>query len=507
MSDAQTLISLLNAGHRCVRILTQEEPEAMGVVAEACQSLGRPLKVWSVVQGMRDFAGVDIDHGKEGAGAVLRSIAAGARRGDLDRVVYALMDVADHLSEPETVRALREALLTGPATGSGGAGTGGQIVLIDHSDRYPRSVDHHCVKMELSLPDEEELERILRSVVQQEHRFEPIDVNVSKRDVSRIVANLRGLTRRQAQQVVREAITDDRKLDAADVPRMIASKRMLVGSGDLLEFVEAPTSMDEIGGMSRLKKWLADRSGAFSKEAEKFGISPPRGVLLLGVQGAGKSLCAKAVATAWTRPLLRLDPGVLYDRYVGESERRLREALHQVEAMAPAVLWIDEIEKALGSAAGSSASDGGLSRRMFGTMLTWMQEREAPVFVVATANAIDELPPELMRKGRFDEIFFVDLPGDDSRRAIFEVHLKKRGRDPGAFDMDRLVASSAGFSGAEIEQAVVAAMHQCFAARARDVTAEAIVGVMRESPPLSVTMRERVQALRAWAHGRCVPAE
>jgi len=509
MPDVDALCDLLNAGHRCVRVVTHEESEAVTVLREAAAQSKRPLKVWTPVQGLRFDSGLDTDHGPEDARSVLKLIGAGARRGDLDRTIYALFDLADHLTEPETVRALREVLLSGPAIGGDGPGTGGQVVLVDHSDRYPKSIDHHCVRMELSLPDEEELERILRSVTQQEHRFEPIEVKISKRDVVRMVANLRGLTRRQARQVVREAITGDRRLDAQDIPRMIASKRMLVGSGELLEFVEAPTSMDEIGGMARLKRWLSDRNASFSKEAIAFGIAPPRGVLLLGVQGAGKSLCAKAVATAWNRPLLRLDPGVLYDRYVGESERRLREALHQIEAMAPAVLWIDEIEKALGSAAGSTASDGGLSRRMFGTMLTWMQERTAPVFVVATANAIDDLPPELMRKGRFDEIFFVDLPGDESRRAIFDLHLRKRGRDPSRFDLARLVASSAGFSGAEIEQAIIASLHQRFGADrgSRDVTTEDIVGVMHESPPLSATMRERIQSLRAWAHGRCVQAE
>ncbi|QYK47789.1 MAG: AAA family ATPase [Phycisphaeraceae bacterium] len=506
MDDVTRLVNLLKSGHRCVRIVTHEESEALDVVVEASNTLGRPLKVWSAVQGLRDWSGVEADNVHDGARAVLKRFAGEARRGDLDRTIYAMLDLADHLNEPETLRALREALLSGPAIGGSGAGTGGQLVLIDHSDRIPATVEHHAVRLDLSLPDEEELEALLRKTVQQEHRYEPIEVNVSKREVARIVANLRGLTRRQARQIVREAITDDRKLDASDIPRMIASKRLLLGSGELLEFVEAPTSMDEIGGMGRLKKWLADRAASFSKEASQFGLTPPRGVLLLGVQGAGKSLCAKAVATAWTRPLLRLDPGVLYDRYVGESERRLREALRQVEAMAPAVLWVDEIEKALGSASGSAASDGGLSRRMFGTMLTWMQEHREPVFLVATANAIDELPPELMRKGRFDEIFFVDLPGEEARRAIVELHLRKRGRDPARFDIPRLVAASAGFSGAEIEQAIVATMHERFAAR-KEPTTESIEDVMRQSPPLSVTMRERIEKLRAWASGRCVPAE
>jgi SpoVK/Ycf46/Vps4 family AAA+-type ATPase len=228
-------------------------------------------------------------------------------------------------------------------------------------------------------------------------------------------------------------------------------------------------------------------------------------VLLLGVQGAGKSLSAKAIATAWKRPLLRLDPGALYDRYVGESERRLRESLKQAEAMAPIVLWIDEIEKGFASASHQS-NDGGLSQRMFGALLTWMQEHNAPVFLVATANNIDALPPELLRKGRFDEIFFVDLPSAPARRTIFQIHLTKRKRDSNLFDLDRLASASDGYSGAEIEQAIVSAMHGAFASGAQ-LNSDHILAALRESPPLSVTMRERIADLRAWADGRCVPAD
>ena len=226
-------------------------------------------------------------------------------------------------------------------------------------------------------------------------------------------------------------------------------------------------------------------------------------MLLLGVQGAGKSLCAKAIATAWGRPLLRLDPGTLYDRYVGESERRLREALHQAEMMAPLVLWIDEIEKGFASAA-SQSTDGGLSQRMFGTLLTWMQDHEARVFLVATANNIDALPPELLRKGRFDQIFFVDLPGQTARKQILRIPIARRNRDPGKFDLARLSASSDGYSGAEIEQAIIAALHEAYAAK-RDLTTDAIAAALAESPPLSVTMAERITALRQWAQDRCVP--
>lgn len=501
MGDANRLTSLLRAGHRCVRIVTHEEPEALDVVTQAALTLDRPLKLWTAVQGLTQWSsvapgGVSMDDAK----GVLRHIASLARSGDPEHSIFVLMDVADHLGDADTLRALREVLLAPRNAGL-------QLVMIDHTERVPRTVEAHSVRFELSLPDEEELEDLLRATVRREHRAKPVEVKLTKRDVARIVTNLRGLTRRQATQTVHEAVADDRVLCPEDIPRMIATKRAMVGAGELLEFVEAPTSMDEIGGMSRLKKWLSDRSRSFSKEAEAFGLTPPRGVLLLGVQGAGKSLCAKAVATAWHRPLLRLDPGVLYDRFVGESERRLREALHQVEAMAPAVLWIDEIEKALASSSGSGGGgDGGLSRRMFGTMLTWMQERSAPVFVVATANAIEELPPELMRKGRFDEIFFVDLPGPVARRAILEVHLRRRARDPATLDLSRLVDATRGYSGAEIEQGVVSALHEAFA-RGVNLSTESLERALVESPPLSVTMSERINHLRAWASGRCVPAD
>src|SRR4029077_1905948 len=225
---------------------------------------------------------------------------------------------------------------------------------------------------------------------------------------------------------------------------------------------------------------------------------------MLGVQGAGKSLAAKAIATAWKRPLLRMDVGALYDKYIGESERRLRDALKQAERMAPIILWIDEIEKAFASAA-SQSSDGGLSKRMFGTLLTWMQERTAPVFLMATANDIEALPPELLRKGRFDEIFFVDLPGLEARSAIIEIHLKKRRRDPKRFDVAALAVASDGFSGAEIEQAIVSAMHEAFAAKS-ELATEHLLSAVKTSPPLSVTMAEKVQELRNWAQGRCVSA-
>jgi SpoVK/Ycf46/Vps4 family AAA+-type ATPase len=279
----------------------------------------------------------------------------------------------------------------------------------------------------------------------------------------------------------------------------------LISAVGVLEFVDRPATLDDVGGLSRLKKWLREREAGLTIEGQAAGLEAPKGVLLLGVQGAGKSLSAKAIATAWQRPLMKLDPGVLYDRYVGESERRLREALRQAEAMAPVVLWIDEIEKGFASAA-SQSTDGGLSQRMFGTLLSWMQDRAAPVFLVATANNIDALPPELLRKGRFDEIFFVDLPGAEAREQIFKIHLRKRKQKIESFDLRVLVSESDGFSGGEIEQAVVAGVYSAFQEQ-RGMTTKDVEQSLRGTVPLSVTMRERISSLRTWARERCVMAE
>jgi SpoVK/Ycf46/Vps4 family AAA+-type ATPase len=358
---------------------------------------------------------------------------------------------------------------------------------------------------ELTLPDERELEQILKHTLRARSEEVPVQVYLNRRDLDTIIRNLKGLTRRQARQIILDAVCGDSRFDISDVNHILAQKRRLLQSAGLLEYVEAPVDLEEIGGLVRLKNWLNQRRCALSKDAAEFGITAPKGVLMLGVQGAGKSLAAKAVATAWQMPLMRMDVGALYDKYIGESERRLHDTLKQAEMMAPIVLWIDEIEKAFASAASRSV-DGGLSQRMFGALLTWMQERAGGVFTIATANDIEALPPELLRKGRFDEIFFVDLPTFDARAQIFAIHLKKRSRDPGQFDLAALAAASDGYSGAEIEQAVVAGLHTAFADQ-QQLTTKHILAALEGSPPISVTMRERIADLREWAQGRCVPAD
>ncbi|HSI35890.1 MAG TPA: AAA family ATPase [Tepidisphaeraceae bacterium] len=522
MTDSDRFQSLLAARYPCVAVTTAEEHDGVELAIHAAVEAGLPVWLWSQSKGVRDGLLRDappVPDTEHPAAALYHLESAEAGR----RSLFVALDLCPHLSRDERVlRQWRDLVARCARDGS-------TLLMIDcHADR-PDVVRQTAAVFELSLPDEAELEQILKSTLRDRNDERPVQVVLGRRDVETILRNLKGLTRRQAAQLIVDAVCDDNRLDVQDVNHILAGKRRLLQSSGLLEYVESPVDLAEIGGLERLKLWLDRRKGAMTKEAAAFGIDPPRGVLMLGVQGAGKSLAAKAVATAWRVPLMRMDVGALYDRYVGESERRLRDTLRQAESMAPIVLWIDEIEKAFASAA-SRSTDGGLSQRMFGTLLTWMQERgtrtppfsrdpkdelqaspqgSAPapgVFVIATANDIEALPPELLRKGRFDEIFFVDLPTLDARAQILTIHLKRRNRDPKQFDLATLAQASDGFSGAEIEQAIVSALHEAFATKT-ELTTQIILDVLAKSPPISVTMRERIDGLRAWARGRCVPAD
>jgi len=516
-SDHQRLDHLLSTRVPCIAVQTFEESHVLHLVRQVVAERGWNLWVWTVTDGLRDglVSGPSLPDSQHPAAAMYQ-IADAIRTRTGDRpAVYVVLDLAGHLDDDRTLRTAREAIAA--AAESMNANPGGNIpagarremprghlLLVDHEASLPPVVAASATRWEISLPDEAELEQIIRSTVREVSADRPVAVQLNRKDLDVIVRNLRGLTRRQARQLITECCRDDHRFDADDINHILPAKRRMIGDG-LLDYVEAPVDMAEIGGLRRLKTWLDHRKGWQEDKATEYGLQPARGILLLGVQGAGKSLAAKAVATAWKWPLLRLDAGSLYDRYIGESERRLRDALHQVERMSPAVLWIDEIEKGFASAA-SQSSDGGLSKRMFGTLLTWMQERSCPVFLVATANDIEALPPELLRKGRFDEIFFVDLPDLEARASILSIHLRRRKRDPARFDLAALAEAADGFSGAELEQAVIAALHEAFAAGA-DLTADQLLRAIRTSPPLSVTMAERIQSLRDWSKGRCVEAD
>jgi SpoVK/Ycf46/Vps4 family AAA+-type ATPase len=512
LSDIEVLARLFRTGHPLVWISTSDESEALDAVRQAAVNDGRGVYLWSCVQGVSQdlLAGSAPEDGTEGPIVGLARMAQLIRdygpTGDPQAFagtgrrapVLVMLDLMDHLSDVRVMRVFRDVAARVERDGA-------ILVLVDHRSEGPPILGSLAHRVELSLPDEAEIDRIIRATLRDLHQKRPIRIDLKRSELETAIRNLRGLSRRQIVQIIRDVVIDDRAFDADDLPAIIAAKRRSLAGSGMLEHVEALSGLDQIGGMKNLKRWLLTREGALVREAAEFGLTPPRGVLLLGVQGAGKSLCAKAIAAAWHRPLMRMNVGALYDRFVGQSEKQLREALRQAEAMSPVVLWIDEIEKGFASAA-SQSTDGGLSKRLFGELLTWLQEHRAPVFTVATANDIEALPPELLRKGRFDEIFFVDLPGPDARREILRIHLKRKKRAPENFDLHQLVELTEGYSGSEIEQAILSALHDAYATKS-DMTTESLARAIAGSPPLSVTMAERIADLREWAQRRCVPAE
>ena len=495
MNDVSEFIKLIKAGYCCISIVTHEEAEALDVIRRAAKNLEYDMKIWSAGRGIRDghypVFSIDSTHCDICEG--LQEFASGPTK-----TLYVMLDTARHLDSNINLRILRDAIGRIELNKS-------ILVLIDSEEKLPDVVKSYCRPFELSLPSDTELDMLLRSTLREIHDMTPLEIGITKGGLQAIIRNLRGLSLRQAKQLICDVVSTDHRFEDEDVNRIIAGKRRMIRSDGLLEYVEAPLKMDEIGGMANLKQWLELRKNGFDEKAFEFGITPPHGVLILGVQGAGKSLCAKAIATAWQQPLYRLDCGTLYNSYIGESERNLRKALKQIEAMSPAILWIDEIEKAFASAA-SQSTDGGLSKRMFATLLTWMQEHQEAVFLVATANDIQALPPELLRKGRFDEIFFVGLPNTESRKAILSIHLDKRKRDPKKFNLNKLAKLSEGYSGSEIEQAVLSALHEAYA-NDREIDNDLIIKCIQSSPPISVTMAEHIHELNRWARGRCVLAD
>ena len=485
---------LIRSGYPILSLETHDEDHAVELVRAAADALHRPLFEWTVTTGLRrtrpDAAETGVAPGKPGPALDYTLDNKG------EKELYLFKDLGAHGKDPVVCRQLRDLRGRDHVT----------AILVD-AEPLPDAVRRLTVPLSLTLPDVTELEQVIkdtfRKVRDQSHA--EVTSSVTRRELEQMAQTLRGLTRAEAARVVTSAIYDDYQLTSEDLPRLVEAKRLLLRAAGCLESITVNVTTDEIGGLDNLKRWLARRRHGMTAKARAFGLEPPRGILLLGVQGCGKSLCARVVAADWGMPLLRMDPGVLYQKYIGESENRLREALAQAETMAPVVLWIDEIEKAFASAAAESA-DGGLSQRMFGTLLSWMQDHRSPIFMVATANNIAALPPELMRKGRFDEVFFVDLPDAASRRTIWAIHLRRRKRDAERFDLDALAEVAEGFSGAEIEQAVQSALYAAFAA-GEELTDEHLRAEVAATKPLSVLMRERVVELRRWAKDRCVPAD
>ena len=376
------------------------------------------------------------------------------------------------------------------------------LIILSPILRFPSDLEKDITVLDYSLPTKDELELSLERVVRSAREIAGVQLKMSDEDRERVLNAARGLTCIEAENVFAKSLVMDRKLDLGII---IAEKEQLIRRSQVLEYYESLEGFANVGGMDLVKQWLRKRGVAFTEKARRFGLPEPKGLLLLGVQGAGKSLLAKAVASQWQLPLLRLDLGRVFSELVGSSEQNMRTALRLAESVAPCVLWLDEIEKGLAGATGSGNSDAGTSARVFGSLLTWMQEKTSPVFVIGTSNDISVLPPEILRKGRFDEIFFVDLPQVQERREIFAIHLARRGRDPLNYDLNQLALKSDGFSGAEIEQVIIDGLYDAFEDE-RDLSDEDLLRDLANTIPLSQTMESRISALRQWARHHARPA-
>jgi MoxR-like ATPase len=374
------------------------------------------------------------------------------------------------------------------------------VVTSPRTDISPDLEKDVCV-LDYPLPGAEELEVLLQRICKDVAEAANVNIALDPKDQEKLIQAALGLTLQEAENVFAKTIVHDGTLTGGDVSMVLSEKQQIIRKSGLLEYCEPHTEVADVGGLALLKEWLAKRSAAFSARARQFGLPAPKGVLLVGVQGCGKSLCAKAVSRMWNMPLLRFDMGRMFASLVGSSEGNIRRAIAIAESIAPVVLWVDEIDKAFSGSKDSAYTDGGTTARVMSTFLTWLSEKHKPVFVVATANNISQLPPELLRKGRLDEIFFVDLPNAAERRQVFEIHLRKRGRDPARFALDQLAAATDGFSGAEIEEAVISSLYDVFDLE-KELETPDLIKSAKETVPLSRTMAEEISALRSWADGR-----
>ncbi|MEO1201562.1 MAG: AAA family ATPase [Pseudomonadota bacterium] len=474
------------------RILEMLKSASLAVSAAEPGTEHLPLFRWTVTDGLQRL---DIQLEPQTINSdptdVLRHIRAVDKAG-----IYVLLDFHPFLEDPVHVRLMKDICIRFRAARR-------QLVLISHKIKLPSELESFSARVELALPSEAERRAIVERVADEWSREnQGSRVKADRRAYSMLVENLSGLTYKDTERLARNAVFQDGAITSSDLPGVMQAKYDLLNRGGALQFEYDTAKFSDVGGLSRLKEWLSQRRPAFRRESDAAHLDPPKGILLIGVQGCGKSLAAKATAGVFGVPLLRLDFGSLYDKYHGETERKLRDSLKTADVMAPCVLWIDEVEKGI---AGRN-SETGTTQRVLGTFLTWLAEKQSRVFVVATANDISSMPPELVRKGRFDEIFFVDLPTMRVRASIFAIHLTSRDCALSDFDIERLATASEGFSGAEIEQSVVSALYAAHA-KSEALGTEHILDELSATRPLSVVMSERIDALRSWADGRTVPAD
>ncbi|CAN5678024.1 AAA family ATPase [soil metagenome] len=489
----EELSVLIQAQYPLIYLVTFEEERAERTIAALAQQRPqRRMYTWTMTHGM-------VEYGQEGgAGQQNNTVSPQAAINwtmrQKEPSIFVFKDLHPFKDSPEVTRSLRDAI-------EGFRGTQKTIVLMSPVQEIPIELEKEVVVLDFRLPNMSELNQVLSAELEKSRT-----TSITTEGREKLLKAALGLTRDEAEKVFRKSRVIAGQLTEGEVDIVLSEKKQLIRRNGILDYIEEDETIDSVGGLEELKHWLKQRSNAFTERAREYGLPQPKGMLILGVPGCGKSLIAKTTARLWGLPLLRLDMGRVYDgSMVGRSEANLRNALRTAESISPAVLFIDEIDKAFAGSAGSADSDGGTSSRIFGSFLTWMQEKTSPVFVIATANRVERLPSEFLRKGRFDEIFFVDLPNEEERKEIFKIHLSKRRSDIERFDFDQLSKVCEGFSGAEIEQGLISAMYEAFA-QGREFTQLDIIAAIRATMPLSKTMSEQVTALRDWARQRARPA-
>jgi ATP-dependent 26S proteasome regulatory subunit len=506
-SPMDRLKILINSSTPIVVMETVEEMRALGLVRGACSDLSLALFEWTIADGLvRSDGAVAVAQAALGNASVSRT----SMYNTLDPVqalanleamtleaVFVLKDFHRHMDNPAVVRRLRD-------VGQKFSANRRTLILTAPAIEMPPELVSLVEFLDLPLPDRDRLREIIRETYTHMAGTHPLKLQLDASGVDAMAANLRGLTEEAAERAISQTVVGRLALSPDCITDVLEAKKALLKRSEMLEFVDATETMSSVGGLDNLKRWLEQRRGAWDDDAQKFGLDPPKGVILLGTQGCGKSLCARAVAGEWQLPLVKFDTAAVYDKFIGETEKRIQKVFRVAEGLAPCVLWIDELEKVFaGSGPDSASADAGVSSRLLASFLSWMQDRKPAVFVAATCNNVTVLPPELIRKGRFDELFFVDLPSAPERKQIFAIQLTKRKRSPNDYDLAWVAEAAKGFSGAEIESAVQTALYAAFA-RKQELSNEDLLSALASTVPLSITRAEEIAELRAWAENRAV---
>ncbi len=494
MNASQEIEVLIRAKYPILYIVSWEEKRVEEALQKVCTNLNRTLHTWSVTQGMKPA--VNRPGGQVRTSTLPGELEALALVHEApEYTVFLLKDFHPYMKDYRVVRLLRDLAnrLRGRAE---------TLILMGPSLNLPTDLEKDITVVDFELPDAAAIEATLDRLIEAVKGNSNVDSSLKPQQREALVKSAQGLTQDEIESVFARSLVERKKFDL-DV--VLEEKKQIIRKSGILEYYAPDAQIKDVGGLEVLKEWLDKRGDSFTDKAREFGIPAPKGILLLGVQGCGKSLVAKAVAAQWNLPLLKLDVGRIFGSLVGQSEENIRTAIKVAESVAPCILWADELEKGFAGVSGGGVSDSGTTARVFSTFLTWMQEKTAPVFLMATANDVSSLPPEMLRKGRFDEIFFVDLPDTDEREQIFGIHIKKRNRDASKFNLKALAKASAGFSGAEIEQAIVSSLYAAYDAK-RELMQKDVVAEVKALVPLSVMMREDIEELREWAILRTRPA-